>query len=170
MALTVNAIVIRSGQVLLMKREDFQVWGVPGGHVDPEESVAEAAVREAKEETGYDVALGALIGVYSAIGDWQDMHACAFMATVGPEEPGPLGTPEEVADLGWFDIDRLPGDTIWWHAARIADAVAGRSGLVVAQRIRSPLGRLDREALYAARDASGMSRLDFFRHNFPAPH
>jgi 8-oxo-dGTP diphosphatase len=38
-------------------------WTLPGGHVDLHETVAEAAVREVREETGYEVALGRLLGI-----------------------------------------------------------------------------------------------------------
>lgn len=49
-----------SQQILLVKRKDVPLWDLPGGRVDPGES----AVREVLEETGYNVALSAKIGVY----------------------------------------------------------------------------------------------------------
>ena len=166
--LTVNTILLRDRQVLLTKREDFEVWCLPGGHVDPGESVRDAAVREAKEETGFDVRLDRLVGVYSAVGDWPDMHACSFAATIDGER-GALGTPEEVLDVRWFPVNALPTDIIWWHLQRIDDAINGREGVVVSQPVTSRIGKVDRVSLYAARDASGLARSEFFTTTFPRP-
>jgi ADP-ribose pyrophosphatase YjhB (NUDIX family) len=55
--LGVNVAVIEDGRVLLTQREDFPVWCLPGGGVDPGESLAQAAVREVREETGLEVEL-----------------------------------------------------------------------------------------------------------------
>ena len=61
-------IIIRTGvKIVLVKRRNPPYgWALPGGFVDYGESFEDAAVREAKEETGIDVALVALLGVYSA--------------------------------------------------------------------------------------------------------
>ena len=53
------------GQVLLQRRGDSHRWGFPGGAVEPGETPERTAVREAKEETGLDVSVGRLIGVYT---------------------------------------------------------------------------------------------------------
>ena len=53
------------GEVLLQRRGDCGKWGFPGGAVEPGETPEMAAAREAKEETGLDVAVGSLIGVYT---------------------------------------------------------------------------------------------------------
>lgn len=53
------------GRVMLVRRSDNGMWGVVGGWVSPGESVAETAVREALEETGHEVEILGLLGVYS---------------------------------------------------------------------------------------------------------
>src|SRR5437868_12667488 len=51
--------------ILLEKRRDCGWWGLPGGKVEPGESLVDAAVREVREETGLAVEVTHLIGVYS---------------------------------------------------------------------------------------------------------
>jgi len=53
------------GQVLLQRREDFGEWGFPGGAVELGETPEQAAIREVKEETGLDVEVRRLIGIYT---------------------------------------------------------------------------------------------------------
>ncbi len=52
-------------KILLERRSDNCMWGLPGGGIDPEESVLETALREVKEETGLDVRVTGLMGVYT---------------------------------------------------------------------------------------------------------
>ena len=54
------------GRVLLTRRSDDGSWGILGGWLSPGESVREAAVREALEESGWEVEITGLLGVYSA--------------------------------------------------------------------------------------------------------
>lgn len=54
-----------SGRILLEKRSDCGWWGLPGGRIEPGESVRQAAIREVKEETGLTVEITRLLGVYS---------------------------------------------------------------------------------------------------------
>ncbi|WP_197427987.1 NUDIX hydrolase N-terminal domain-containing protein [Halogeometricum sp. CBA1124] len=51
-------------RILLMRRADGGGWALPGGYVDPNESSSEAAVREAREETGLDVEPVELVGTF----------------------------------------------------------------------------------------------------------
>lgn len=54
------------GEVLLQKRSvDEDLWGLLGGAIEIGESIEEAAIREVKEETGLDIVVDNLIGVYS---------------------------------------------------------------------------------------------------------
>ena len=53
------------GRILLIRRTDNKYWSIPGGGMEPGESVREAAVREVREETGMDCEITGLVGVYS---------------------------------------------------------------------------------------------------------
>lgn len=54
-----------SGAILMVHRTDNKLWAVPGGGVDLGESVADAVVREVEEETGVNVEVTGLVGIYS---------------------------------------------------------------------------------------------------------
>jgi ADP-ribose pyrophosphatase YjhB (NUDIX family) len=160
--------IIASGRILLIQREDFRVWGLPGGDVDPGESLARAAVREAREETGLTVALTRLVGMYALVGNGHSVVTAVFAARPVGGEFAP--DPHEIADIGWFSPDALPDDLIWWHRQRIRDALAGVSGAVWRQEGGWPFPPdFTRRDLYAARDASGLPRAQAFRQLFPDP-
>ncbi|MFE0703206.1 NUDIX hydrolase [Streptomyces sp. NPDC058872] len=53
------------GRVLLQRRRDNNLWALPGGAVDMDDSLPGAAVREVKEETGLDVEITGLVGTYT---------------------------------------------------------------------------------------------------------
>jgi 8-oxo-dGTP diphosphatase len=61
----VGAVVVQDGRLLLVRRGHDPGrgrWSVPGGRVEPGESLAAACAREVREETGLDVEVGALVG------------------------------------------------------------------------------------------------------------
>ncbi|MES9543723.1 NUDIX domain-containing protein [Actinomadura sp. NPDC000600] len=63
---SVNVVVENDkGEILMIRRTDNDNWALPGGAIDIGESVAQAGVRETKEETGIDVEITGLVGVYS---------------------------------------------------------------------------------------------------------
>jgi ADP-ribose pyrophosphatase YjhB (NUDIX family) len=53
------------GRILMIRRTDNDLYAIPGGQLEPGETLTQAAVREVKEETGIDIEVTGLIGVYS---------------------------------------------------------------------------------------------------------
>lgn len=63
---TVATVVVREGRLLLVEEQvdGERVFNQPAGHLEPDESLQQAALRETREETGWDVRLTAFIGAY----------------------------------------------------------------------------------------------------------
>jgi 8-oxo-dGTP diphosphatase len=101
-------------------------WTIPGGGVEVGESPIEALEREVCEETGYQVEVGELVGVY-AVPHKDDLVLC-FTATV--RERDAWAANAEITDIGFFGADELPEPTGERSLARIRDAFAGRRGVV----------------------------------------
>jgi ADP-ribose pyrophosphatase YjhB (NUDIX family) len=133
--LSVSAVVrafAGSREILLMQRSDNAHWGLPGGYVEPGESVEQAAAREVLEETGYRIDVGRLVGVYSdplrQVIDYgagrrvQAVNLCFEGVAIGAGEPT---TPEETLASGFFSQDDLPDPLVPIHGIRIEDAAAG---------------------------------------------
>lgn len=63
---SVNVVVVNDeDRILMIRRSDNDNWAVPGGGMDLGESIAEAAMREVKEETGIDIEVTGLVGIYT---------------------------------------------------------------------------------------------------------
>jgi ADP-ribose pyrophosphatase YjhB (NUDIX family) len=63
---SVNVVVVNgAGEILMIRRTDNDNWAVPGGAIDLGESVAQAAVRETREESGIDCEITGIVGIYS---------------------------------------------------------------------------------------------------------
>ncbi|MGI8330373.1 NUDIX hydrolase [Actinomadura scrupuli] len=63
---SVNVLVANdNGEILLIRRTDNDNWALPGGAIDLGESVAQAAVRETREETGIDCEITGIVGIYT---------------------------------------------------------------------------------------------------------
>lgn len=166
-----SVVVLHEGHILLILREDTEVWGLPGGQVEPDESVAEAARREVREETGVIVHIDRLVGIYSVPG-WLGTggHNVVFVGHPTGGEPRPQA--EEILQLAYFHPDHLPDPLIWWHEQRIRDALAGVGGSAAwTQHVPWPaaIATPGSSALYAARDASSLPRRDFFLQHFSRP-
>ncbi|MBK7894945.1 MAG: NUDIX domain-containing protein [Candidatus Promineifilaceae bacterium] len=157
--------IIEDEKILLTKRKDFEVWCLPGGHVDAGETVAEAAVREALEETSLQVQLTRLVGIYSMpkSNAWVNLMILFAAKTIG----GTLKAQEdEVLDIDTFSLETIPKNLLWGHRQRILDAFAGHGGGIVRQQ-NVPFDEVsDRRELYQLLDESGLSGLEFYTQTF----
>ncbi len=103
---TVICIVPRNGKVLMIRRSTdlgYGLWGLPGGYVDRGEVVEVAAAREVLEETGLEVAVGNLLGLFSESGN--PVIVAAYIAI---ETGGTLAAGPEALEVGFFDVANLP--------------------------------------------------------------
>ncbi|MED4354970.1 NUDIX domain-containing protein [Schinkia azotoformans] len=120
-------------QVLLQKRADVGLWGIPSGHVEIGETVSEAAIREVKEETNLDIKIKKLIGVYSdpnsQVFVYPNGKVVHFITTCFLAEitGGELRcNSDESLEIKFFEIQNLPHDLLKMHPRWLKDALANR--------------------------------------------
>jgi len=123
-ALTVDAVWIRSGEVLLVRRgrPPFRgAWALPGGFVELRETVEEAVVRELREETGLTARPWRLVGVYSGP-DRDPRKPTTSVVFLMRGRPGRPRGRDDAAEARWvplakaralaFDHDRILSDAV----------------------------------------------------------
>jgi 8-oxo-dGTP diphosphatase len=125
---TVDIIIeVDAGIVLVRRKYPPHGWALPGGFVDAGEWVAQAARREAKEETGLDVHLTDLLGVYS--NPQRDPRGISTISTVfiGRAHGTPRGG-DDAAEARIFTIEALPPDVVFDHPLMLQDYARFRAG------------------------------------------
>lgn len=120
---TVDIVMYRPEQgILLIARKNPPLgWALPGGFIDYGESAEQAARREALEETGLDVHLTGLLGVYSAPDRDPRFHTMSvvFLAEAAPGAQPCAG--DDAGDARFFPLHALPADIAFDHRKIIAD-------------------------------------------------
>jgi ADP-ribose pyrophosphatase YjhB (NUDIX family) len=115
------AIFNAAGEILLVLRADDHCWCLPCGWVEPDESPAEAAVRETREETGLAVQPTQLIDVfYRPAGFYTGAHALVAVVYLCVVVGGNLTVSHEHLDARYWPIDAVTA----WHANHRDYAVA----------------------------------------------
>ncbi|GAA4478673.1 NUDIX hydrolase [Gluconacetobacter asukensis] len=107
-----GAAIIEDGKLLLVLRRkdpEAQHWGLPGGKLDPYETVANATIREIAEELGITITLTSLLCIVDQIDRARGTHwvAPVFRATIQTGTPA-IHEPHALADWGWFPLTALP--------------------------------------------------------------
>ena len=117
---TVDVIIEVEGKIVLVRRKyPPHGWAIPGGFIDPGERAEDAAIREAREETGLSVTLTALLGVYSDPARDIRRHTISTVYVAAAE-----GTPsggDDASEARLFGERDLPVPLAFDHADILAD-------------------------------------------------
>ena len=118
------------GRVLLGHRRDIDWWNLPGGGMEAGETVDEALRREVREETGLEVEVEQLVGVYSKPQKREVVLTFRCRITGGTLHPT-----EEIRESHYFAPDALPENILPKHRQRVEDAMLHQQSAVIrAQR------------------------------------
>lgn len=145
---TVATVVVREGKLLMVEEraQGQLVFNQPAGHLEPDESLQEAALRETREETGWDVRLTAFIGAYQwkapdgVSGPGRHYLRFAFAAEPVAHDPA-RALDEGIVQALWLSPEELQQEQarhrspLVWQV--VQDYLAGR---------RSPLSMLQQIA------------------------
>jgi 8-oxo-dGTP pyrophosphatase MutT (NUDIX family) len=134
-----SAVVVdEAGRLLLVKRTDNGLWTIPGGAMDPGEDIAACCLREVKEESGLDVVIDALIGIYSnprhvveyQNGELRQQFSVCFACHPLSND---VATSSETSEVGFFSVEET--ETMDIHPSirlRIQHYLEHRSSPVIA--------------------------------------
>lgn len=128
--LTVDAVIILNGKVVLVKRKKPPYKGryaLPGGFVEIGETTEEAVVREAREETGLSIQIIKLLGVYSDPSRDPRGHTVS-VCYLAKGEGVPVAD-SDAEDVGLFDHNNLP-ELAFDHYKIINDAREDIDGIL----------------------------------------
>jgi len=113
-------------QILLCHRKDYDLWNLPGGKLEKGEVPWEGVAREVKEETGLNVKIKKLVGIYSKP-EKNDIVFQFLCNIVG----GRLRINDEADKIEYFSLDGIPKNTIPKQVERIKDYFKRDSELVL---------------------------------------
>jgi len=120
--LGVRVMLIQNGRVLLVRQTYMPGWFMPGGGVKRNETLEEAARREAYEEISAEMGKLTLLGAYTNFDGFKSDHNALFLCT-----DFTLGKKQdvEIAEARFFPLDALPEDIWPGHRLRLDEYHAG---------------------------------------------
>ena len=110
----VGAVIVMDGRALLIRRGQARLlgeWSLPGGVLECGETLREAAVREAREETGLRVEVGEMLGVYERVirsDDGRVRYHFVMIDFLCCPVSGEAKAGSDAAEVGWFRAEELP--------------------------------------------------------------
>lgn len=123
--------------VVIIRRANAPLgYALPGGFIDEGECAEAAAVREMREETGLDVELTGVLGVYSRPDRDPRLHTLTVVFTGRPRNPEALQAGDDAAQAAFYQLDNLPRPLVFDHAQILADfaqVLAGTRSLAAVQ-------------------------------------
>lgn len=124
-------------RVLLCHRRDYDLWNLPGGGVEANEAPWECVIREVKEETGLDVQVESLAGVYSKRNE-TDIVFSFICKVIG----GKISVTDEADILKYFAVHEIPHNTSQNQVERIKDILVEKQKMPI-MKIQEKISSID---------------------------
>jgi ADP-ribose pyrophosphatase YjhB (NUDIX family) len=123
-------------RILLVHRTDYDLWNLPGGSLESGESPWQGAIREIKEETGFEVEVIKIVAV-SSRPEKNDITLTFLCRVISGE-----ATLNREADrIEYFEIDKIPKNTVITQVERIKDFIKNPNEVVL--KIRTGKSSID---------------------------
>ncbi|MGE4312302.1 NUDIX domain-containing protein [Desulfovibrio sp.] len=151
------------GVVIIRRRHTPIGFALPGGFIDEGEQAEEAAVREMREETGLDVELTGLLGVYSRPKRDPRQHTLTVVFTGKARNPDAICAGDDAAQAAFYPLDALPQPLVFDHAEileHFRQALAGQRQVAAVQPLAChhlPDGNAGKEKSVASFGSDGVS-------------
>lgn len=126
----VSALIFREGKILLAHRSDIDWWNLPGGGMELGETLEVTVRREVLEETGLQIEVERLVGVYSKP-QKQEIVLSFLCRIIG----GQLTSTDESRECRFFSPDALPPNTLPKHRQRISDALLNEERTLIRDQL-----------------------------------
>jgi ADP-ribose pyrophosphatase YjhB (NUDIX family) len=124
-------------RVLLCHRRDYDLWNLPGGGVELNETPWECVIREVKEETGLDVEVESLAGIYSKRNETDICFSFICKVTGGK-----ISLTDEADILKYFAVNEIPQNTSPNQVDRIKDVLVEKQKMPI-MKIQEKISSID---------------------------